>query len=674
VWREVLGVERVGIHDNFFDLGGDSIQSIRVVSRLREVGIRTTPKDFFKHQTVAELAPVVDAVASAAVEDDPARIGPAPLLPSQQLFLEQRSEGDHWNIALLLQSATLDAAALGRAVQALSDHHDALRMRFHRGEQGWTQEAAPAGEPACFEVIDLGGLDAKRLELEASRVQRRMDLENGPVFAAALFRCGDAGDRLLIVVDHLVSDGLSTRILIEDLRRGYEQAVAGRAIELPAKTTSYQRWAQMLSLRALSLAREELPYWQSVLAEATDLPLDHDRGPNTYGSSAVASVSLEETWTRRLLSEAQRRHRAGIDELLLTALGRAFGAWTGLSTVAVYLQGHGREEFIEGADPTRTVGLFVNVYPVRLPTGRAVAPEAHLAQVQAALRTVPSHGLGYGLLRHGSASPELRGRASPQVAFNYAGRFDAPAAGDGLEPARESIGPTRSAGPRPLLLEVECSVVGDRLRAAFVYSRNHHRSRTIEDLSERFLEELVRLAAQGGDDAPRAGAAERLEASLSDFLRRHGVEATLLEPGGHMPTVDLAAAALGVEPARIVKSIVFQHKKDRTRVCLAIVPGDARIHPSKVAKAVGLTQLKLASADATLQATGYPVGGVPPLGHRTAMPVVIDPSVLRHDMVFGGGGDERHMLRISPDEIRRFTGAVVADVIGEVAEHAGGRE
>jgi Cys-tRNA(Pro) deacylase len=149
---------------------------------------------------------------------------------------------------------------------------------------------------------------------------------------------------------------------------------------------------------------------------------------------------------------------------------------------------------------------------------------------------------------------------------------------------------------------------------------------------------------------------------LREFLDAHGAEAELVEPGGEMPTVPLAAAALGVEPARIVKSIVFQHKKDPTRACVAIVPGDARAHPAKVARAVGLTQLKLASPGTTLAATGYPVGGVPPVGHRSALPVVIDASVLGHDVVFGGGGDDRHMLRIAPAEIRRLTQAVVADI------------
>lgn len=164
----------------------------------------------------------------------------------------------------------------------------------------------------------------------------------------------------------------------------------------------------------------------------------------------------------------------------------------------------------------------------------------------------------------------------------------------------------------------------------------------------------------------------RDENPLKAFLREEGVEATLVEPGAAMPTVALAAAGLGVAPERIVKSIVFQHKRDPTRVCLAIVPGDARVHPAKVARAVGLMPLKLASPGVTLAATGYAVGGVPPVGHRHALPVAIDASVMRHETVFGGGGDERSMLRIAPAEIRRLTRGVVADIRLRSDEPQGG--
>lgn len=158
---------------------------------------------------------------------------------------------------------------------------------------------------------------------------------------------------------------------------------------------------------------------------------------------------------------------------------------------------------------------------------------------------------------------------------------------------------------------------------------------------------------------------------LVAFLARGAVTAELVRPGAPMPTVADAAAALGVAPEQVVKSIVFRHKKDPERACLAIAPGEGRVQINKVARALGLAQLKLASPENALAATGYAVGGIPPVGHVRELPVVIDARALRHDVVYGGGGDHWHMLKIAPAEIVRLTGAVSADILDADAVEAG---
>ncbi|WP_224250214.1 YbaK/EbsC family protein [Hyalangium gracile] len=152
---------------------------------------------------------------------------------------------------------------------------------------------------------------------------------------------------------------------------------------------------------------------------------------------------------------------------------------------------------------------------------------------------------------------------------------------------------------------------------------------------------------------------------LRRYLEGQQVQASLIKPGSEMPTVPLAAAALGVAPAQIVKTIALEGKKDPSRVCVAIATGDIRIAITKVAAALQLTQLKLAAPETVLRVIGYAVGGVPPVGHVTRVPIVVDQRVLQYDIVFGGGGDEHHMLRITPQEIVRLTGAVVADVAND---------
>jgi Cys-tRNA(Pro) deacylase len=157
---------------------------------------------------------------------------------------------------------------------------------------------------------------------------------------------------------------------------------------------------------------------------------------------------------------------------------------------------------------------------------------------------------------------------------------------------------------------------------------------------------------------------------LAQYLQAQQLQAELINPGREMPTVPLAAEALGVQSGQIVKSIVFEGKKDRSRVALAVAPGDVRVSTAKVATALGLTQLKLASPDTVLRVIGYAVGGVPPVGHITPVPVVVDQRIMEHGFVFGGGGDEHHMLRISPSDIVRLTGATVADVAVDAVEQS----
>jgi aryl carrier-like protein len=256
IWGEVLGVEGVGIRDNFFELGGDSILSIQIVSRAREAGLRLTLKQLFQHQTVAELAGV--AGTSAEVEAEQGLVaGEAALTPIQRWFFEQElAEGHHYNQVVLLEVRQgLAPEVLGQAVSHLQEHHDALRTRFERVGEGWRQEVV--GEAAVpFVRVELGGIGeeerGRAIEGRAEEAQRSLDLSEGPVWRVVLFEVGGAPYRLLVVIHHLVVDGVSWRVLLEDLQTSCEQLGRGEGVRLPRKTTSFQRWAEKLGEYARS--------------------------------------------------------------------------------------------------------------------------------------------------------------------------------------------------------------------------------------------------------------------------------------------------------------------------------------------------------------------------------------------------------------------------------------
>ena len=543
IWRSVLGNERgrerVGIDDNFFELGGDSILSIQVVARARQAGLALTPRQLFEQPTIAALAALPEIALPLALAAEQAEQGPVegevPLTPIQRWFFSTGpAEPHHFNQSLLLLlGRPLAPAPLAGALAALVAHHDALRLRFSLadGKDGdWRSYHAAVEEKAPLAVVDLSALPPARrsgaLEAGAAALQSGFDLARGPLFRAALFVFPEP-DRLLLLAHHLVIDGVSWRVLLEDLQTAYGQLAANLSPALPAKTTSFKLWAERLAAAARRPATlAELPYWQGLAADVRPLPSDPDPDLDLALDLAAVTVSLPGTATRALLGEAGAAYHTEINDLLLTALAQAFARFTepltGETRLRLDLEGHGREEIADAGnaekggerlDLSRTVGWFTALFPVVLDVAdvadiadisAAASPATAIRAVKETLRAVPRRGLGYGLLRY-LAPPETAARLAaipaPEVAFNYLGQLDGalggPHSGEtdwGLAP--ESAGPDVS--PRASLrhpLEVNAWVLGGRLQAAWTYDPHRFARATIERLARSFTAALESLVA-----------------------------------------------------------------------------------------------------------------------------------------------------------------------------------
>nr|WP_328821891.1 non-ribosomal peptide synthase/polyketide synthase [Pseudomonas carbonaria] len=492
IWAEVLKIERVGLADNFFELGGDSIISLQVVSRARQAGIQFTPKDLFQHQTVQGLAAVARRSAGPVIDQGPVT-GVLPLTPIQQWFFEAEiPERHHWNQSVLLAPRKpLEADCLKAALLSVLEHHDALRSCFERRDGEWQAEFQSV---APMDVLWTSCLtDLAELEQVANEAQRSLSLENGPLLRAVLAELPDGGQRLLLVIHHLVVDGVSWRVLLEDLQRAYQ------SLGLPAKTSSFKAWAEHLQAHATSPVLEgELAYWQAQLqGVAGELPCDHPEGGNQQKQAAYANTRLDRDWTRRLLQEAPAAYRTQVNDLLLAALARVIGRWTGQPDVLVRLEGHGREDLFEDIDLTRTVGWFTTVYPVKL--SPQDEPAASIKTIKEQLRAVPNKGIGYGLLRY-LGTPEARQALQqlPQgeIVFNYLGQFDGSFDGeDGLFiPASEQSGSSLSEdAPLSASISLNGQVYDGELSLGWTFSRELFDERTILRLADDYAEELKAL-------------------------------------------------------------------------------------------------------------------------------------------------------------------------------------
>ncbi|MRG28226.1 amino acid adenylation domain-containing protein [Laceyella tengchongensis] len=428
VWQEVLHLERVGVHDPFFELGGDSIKAMQVAARLAQHRLKMRLKDLFQHPTIAELAPALRTLETESEQD--LVVGEVPLTPIQHWIFDMNETVDHWNMAIILKRKEgWKTTALRKAFIKITEHHDALRMVCRReGGRIRLFNRGRDGVHFTLEEFNLAGEAniAKRIEQEANRLHRSIKLAEGPLVKLAVFHADD-GDYLLLSIHHLVIDAVSWRIISEDLDSAYEQALSGKEIVLPAKTTSFKEWSHQLSRYANSADfLKERAYWERMAAERVPkLPIDK-RGVETYLFQDLHTITmrLPAEETKELFTHAHRAYQTEVNDLLLAALAQTVSEWVG-GKVAVDLEGHGREEIIDGVDLTRTVGWFTSIYPVILEADQRDLRRT-IRNVKEALRQVPHKGVGYGIMKYltdPALKQALRLPPRAEINFNYQGEF-----------------------------------------------------------------------------------------------------------------------------------------------------------------------------------------------------------------------------------------------------------
>ncbi len=515
VWRELLGLDSVGIHDDFFELGGDSLLGMEIIARIKRAGIPLTPKHIIEHPTIAELAALALAPEEEVAEQGEVT-GPVNITPAMHRFLYERGSPcvHRWNLATLLETKQrIDLRHLELAARHLLNHHDALRLRLSESDGNWHAKNLACGDSSFVSMVNLSDLSEANqitaMEAHSEDVQASFNLTHGPILNLTLFDLGDdQPQKLFFAAHHFILEGLSWTVFWHDLETACQQLNNGQEISFPAKTHSFKDWAEALQEYSQSAElREELSYWLNLPWSAvrrlpSDLPAARKDNTNASAREVCASFTKEET--DYLLFGS---NNPDPEVVLVTALAQSLAGWTGSEVVLFDQYRHGRDALPTGVDTSHTIGFFISHNPMVIDLSEADTWEAGLTAVRKQVRNVPNKGYGYDLIRCLSGdrgiSEKLNSLPRSEVLFNYRGRLTdiftdsalfklAPElSGSADDPRGISVTGTHDPGGiRYYPISISADIVSGRLIVKFVYSENLHHRSTISKLRDAFSESL----------------------------------------------------------------------------------------------------------------------------------------------------------------------------------------
>jgi amino acid adenylation domain-containing protein/non-ribosomal peptide synthase protein (TIGR01720 family) len=500
IWQDLLGVNPIGIHDNFFELGGDSIMTIQLVSRAVRLGYRIQPKDIFIHQTIASLSQsIADRLSVESKADQGMLIGNSGLLPIQRWYLEgSDEERSHFNQSFLFSiDKSISGEILEKCVKDLLTRHDALRFSYRKENSRWEQTYTERYEPLIHEDYTEVSEEtlAKRITESSNRYQASLNIETGEIIRVVWMKTPQSQlhNRLLIIIHHLAVDGVSWRILLEDLELLLDSYSQNQKPDLGTKSSSYRQWYEALRVYGES---EELQsqkaYWQKVNGQH-QLPVDkaYDK-PVSIQDFKTLSVKLGKEQTKQLIQQVPKVYHTEVNDILLAALAQTISQWSLQQKVSIGMEGHGREDVSDEVDVSRTMGWFTSLYPIVLELEPKIETGDLIKSIKEQLRKIPVKGIGYGVLKYINEDPTLQGSDPWEIVFNYLGQLDnAVKDGKYLHAAKESAGTNLNSDKKVSeKLSISSSVRGGDLHINWSYSSLHFNDETLKKLADAYVNNL----------------------------------------------------------------------------------------------------------------------------------------------------------------------------------------
>ena len=507
IWREILGIEKISVFDNFFECGGDSMLSIQVFYRMKQERLNISPKDLIAYPTISELAEIVDSNVKRKV-DPSITTGKFSLTASQLSFFNKKLKNiNHYNNSWIFEvKADLKVDLIKEALAILANHHDAIRLRFKKEKNEWMQYYEEENICIPMDYYDLSSQDVdnqqKEIEKISSEYQGKLNIEDGPLIRTVFFDCGKACPARLLVISHrLLTDALTMKVIWEDFQNIYQQLIRGENPHLAEKTTSFQYWAKKLNEFAqVREVEQEMNYWGSEIfyKDYSDLPVDFDNGENTEEFTELYYETLTKDETTNLLRHAVNHYKCSINDILFTALSHSIKEWTGEYSLLIETGGHGREIFSDEIDLSRTVGWFTTTYPVSLQLSKSNNVNLQIDSIKQILDNIPNNGFGFGLLKYLNQNNQIQSKLhsipQPKIAFEYQGQLDYVNIRENEKIFKEiniPIGALRDKqNDRDYEFDISCWIVEGKFVLRWKYNHQRYKTTTIKFLVDSYMNYL----------------------------------------------------------------------------------------------------------------------------------------------------------------------------------------
>lgn len=494
--EKVLGIDNIDMEDDFFELGGDSIKAIRIVTKFREAGYEITVREILSKHVIGGIIGAANDTNAASIYSQEQFTGIVPLSP---IIQEYGTWGlkypDYFNQAnmLRIKSTLYDDEAIIYTLNMLCRQHDMLRSVFGNG----CLEVLPYEENKHFDIyyFDIDNISEddrnQYVNEQCTKIQSTMNLKEGPLVKIGVFKELQY-THILICVHHLVIDGVSWRVLLDDFDLIYEKKLSGEEYKGLLKTAQYKEWVQALNNFGQSQdIQSQTDYWNEVVNHICKIEPNQDC---CFEESDIDTISvfLNKSKTKNLLSDTQRVYNTEIHELLLAALVGAASKITGMKRISVSMEGHGREELGVPLKIDRTIGWFTNIYPLTLQVLEENISKL-IVSVKESVRRVPMKGIGYGILKYMSKSLIVHER--PTIGFNYLGDFDAERIGHNIVERSEYTCGTSISEHNRLSndISINCFISEEKLHILVSYDTKFFNRDFILDLANTYLEYLENI-------------------------------------------------------------------------------------------------------------------------------------------------------------------------------------